>query len=312
MLIYNVQILLATYNGERFLREQLDSLFNQTYQDFTVLVRDDGSTDNTLNIITEYQQKFQDKIEIINDDLKNVGATQNFALLLERSAADYIFFCDQDDIWLSNKIEKSLAALIELENNSDTPCMLYTDMKAIDEQGNIIANSVWQQLHLHPDYFTLNRLLIQNIPHGCTMAINKSMRNMASPIPKEAILHDHWISLIASVCGKSIAVKEPLVLLRNHRENVTRKKNSFSDKLKRFTTNFLSKDEYEYFIKIRAEQAKALFERNTNYKTKQQKEALGQFIQLGETKGFSRKKIFLENKFFRTTFWHTFKMIARA
>ncbi len=312
MTIYNVQILLATYNGERFLHKQLDSLFNQTYPNFTILIRDDGSTDNTLKIISEYQQKFSGKIEIIHDDFKNVGATQNFGILLEKSTANYIFFCDQDDIWVKEKIEKSLAALIELENNSDTPCMLYSDMKAIDEQDNIITDSAWKQLYLHPDYFTLNRLLVQNIPHGCTMAINKSMRNLASPVPKEAILHDHWISLIAAACGKSVAIKEPLVLLRNHAENVTRKKSSLSDKLTRFITNLLSKQEYEYFIKIRVQQAKALQERIITCATEKKLESLKNFISLEEISGMSRKKVFLQNRFFRTTLWHTFKMIARA
>lgn len=308
-----VQILLATYNGGKFLREQLDSLFSQTFLDFTILIRDDNSTDNTLQIIEEYQQKYSTKINIIKDDKKNVGATHNFNLLLEKSAADYIFFCDQDDVWINNKIERSLQEIQKLEDeNSETPCMVYSDMKAIDEQGNITADSVWQQLKLHPKYFTLNRLLVQNIPHGCTMVINKAMCNLAYPIPKDAILHDHWIALLAASCGKFIFISEPTVLLRNHAENVTRKKTSLTDKLKRFASNFLSKDEYEYFIKIRVNQAKTLLERNSNYKNDQQKNTIQQFIQLGETKGFARKKLFLQHKFFRTTFWHTFKMIVRA
>ncbi|MFN8295973.1 MAG: glycosyltransferase family 2 protein [Chitinophagales bacterium] len=309
----SVQILLATYNGGKFLREQLDSLFNQTFQDFTVLIRDDGSTDNTLQIIEEYQQKYSAKISILKDDKQNVGVTQNFNLLLEKSTADYIFFCDQDDIWLNEKVEFSLKKIKLLEDkNNRTPCMLYSDMRAIDEEGNIVAESVWHQLKIAPKYFTLNRLLIQNIPHGCTMVINKAMRNLAFPIPKDAILHDHWIALLAETTEKFIAIETPLVLLRNHSENVTRKKTSFTDKLKRFTGNFLSKDEYEYFIKIRVNQAKALLENHQNHLNKLQIETIQHFIQLESTRGFSRKKLFLQYKFFRTTFWHTFKMITRA
>ena len=309
----SVQILLATYNGARFLREQLDSLFNQTFQDFTIQIRDDGSTDNTVQIIEAYIQKFPNKITLLQDSFKNVGATQNFGILLENATADYIFFCDQDDIWVKHKIEKSLQKIQSLENgNSEAPCYIFTDMKAIDEAGNITDNSVWSKLLLHPDYCTLNRLLIQNIPHGCTMVINKAMRNLAVPIPKEAILHDHWMALIAAACGKSAYIEEPLVLLRNHAQNVTRKKNTLSDKLKRFSTNFWSKDQYEYFISIRVNQAKALKERVGNNITKDKLELLNKFIQLENTSGLQRKKLFLQNKFFRSTFWHTLKMIARA
>jgi glycosyltransferase involved in cell wall biosynthesis len=309
----SVQILLATYNGEKFLREQLDSLLNQTFQDFTILIRDDGSTDATLQIIEEYQQKHVAKINLIKDDKQNVGVTQNFNLLLEKSNADYLFFCDQDDVWLNEKMELSLKKIQSLEDkNHSTPCMIYSDMKAIDEQGNITADSVWQQLKLHPKYFTLNRLLVQNIPHGCTMLINKAMKNIAYPIPKDAILHDHWMALLAVTTGKFIAMEVPLVLLRNHNENVTRKKTSFEDKLKRFAGNFLSKDEYEYFISIRVNQAKAFLETCYNQLNKEQRATIQHFIQLESTRGFSRKKLFLQHKFFRTTFWHTLKMITRA
>lgn len=308
-----VQILLATYNGERFLHEQLDSLFRQTYQGFTILVRDDGSSDNTLKIIEEYQQKYPTKIELFSDNKKNVGATQNFGILLEQSSADYIFFCDQDDIWVNNKIEISLKKLQELEsNNPNIPCMIYSDMKSIDEAGNITANSVWKQLHLHPDFFILNRLLIQNIPHGCTMGINKAMQEIAVPIPTEAILHDHWIALLAATCGKHYAFHSPLVLLRNHTHNVTRKKNSLQDKWKRFSGNLLSKEMYEYFIQIRVQQANALLLRLQDRTSAAQIQTIKAFIQLEKTNGISRKMIFIQNKFFRTTFWHTFKMIARS
>jgi glycosyltransferase involved in cell wall biosynthesis len=219
-----VQILLATYNGERFLREQLDSLFNQTFSHFTVLIRDDGSTDNSLRIIETYQQKYPSKIIVLKDNKKNVGAAQNFGILLEHSTADYIFFCDQDDIWLPEKIEVSLKRMKLTEaGNIIKPCLIFSDMKAIDEAGNITADSVWKQLHLNPEYFTLNRLLVQNIPHGCTMLMNKAMRILASPIPKDAILHDHWIALLAVTCGNFNFIQEPTLLLRDHAQSVTRK-----------------------------------------------------------------------------------------
>ncbi len=308
-----VQIILATYNGEKFLRKQLDSLFHQTFRDFSVLVRDDGSTDNTLSILSEYQQKYPGRISILQDNKKNVGATQNFGILLAQAEADYIFFCDQDDIWLDHKIELSLQAIQLLEQQDNTvPCMVFSDMKAMDENDQILSDSVWQQLHLHPDFFTLNRLLIQNIPHGCTMVINKAMRNLACPVPKEAILHDHWIALLAASCGKWSALHAPTVLLRNHSQNVTRKQVSFIDKLKRFITNFFSKTEYDHFIRIRVQQAKALQLRTSSFIKDEQYDILKDFISLEKISGWKRKRMMIKRHFYRTTFLHTLKMIFRA
>src|SRR4051812_37526344 len=127
-----VQILLATYNGEKFIRRQLDSLFNQTFADFTIVVRDDGSTDNTVPIIHEYIERAGGKIKMVADKKKNVGATQNFGILLEHANADYIFFCDQDDVWIPDKMERELQAIRMLEKESTfTPCIVFSDMKVI-------------------------------------------------------------------------------------------------------------------------------------------------------------------------------------
>jgi len=185
-------------------------------------------------------------------------------------------------------------------------------MKVIDEAGNILARSLWKQLHLHPEYFSLNRLLIQNIPHGCTMVINKAMRDMAVPVPEEALLHDHWIALLASVSGKWDYFNEATVLLRNHDSNVTRKKTSVTQKVARFSGNAISKDQYEYFMEIRVAQAEALQRRRTDHLTSGQSEILRDFLKLKNTSGWKRKKILLKHKFYRTTFWHTLKMLLRA
>ena len=311
-MIETVEILLATYNGEKFIQEQLDSLMNQSNTNFKILIRDDGSTDNTIKIINEYQQKFPTKITVLKDNKKNVGATQNFGILLQYATADYIFFCDQDDVWLPNKIEDSLQKMKAIENDKAIPCLIFSDMKVIDEYGNITSDSVWQQLHLHPKYFVLNRLLVQNIPHGCTMLINKAMRNLASPIPKAAMLHDHWIALLATACGKYTVINEPLLLLRNHTQNVTRQHNSIFDKLQRASYNLFSKSTYEHFIAIRVSQAEVLLARIRNKISKENSELIENFILLKNAGSWQRKKIFIKNKFYRTTFAHTLKMILRS
>ncbi len=308
-----IDILLATYNGGKFLQKQLDSLFTQTIRDFHLLIRDDGSADNTLQIIEAYRQKFPEQITLITDDKKNVGATQNFGILLEHSKADYIFFCDQDDIWLPEKIEVSLNELQQLEQqHPGKPCMVYSDMKLINDEGELLSESEWSELHLDPQYFVFNRLLIQNIPHGCTMAINRPLRELVLPIPQQAMLHDHWIAIVASLFSASKAIIKPTMLLRFHEKNVTRKAYTFSEKVKRLVDNSLSDEEYEKMVERRVGQAKAIKDQFSAKLTPQQHHILDQLILLKETRGFQRMLIYIQNGFYRTTFRHSLKMILRG
>lgn len=193
-----VDILLATYNGERFLQQQINSIFEQTHTNFFIYIRDDGSKDNTVSIIKEYVQKYPDKIAIIEDNFGNLGVTQNFNELMKYSTANYIAFSDQDDIWLPQKIEKSFNLLKEIEEkHNNLPAFVYSDMKIIDENDQLTHPSFWKLASLAPKYFTFNRLLMQSIPHGCTILMNKKLKEIAFPIPQNAILHDHWLSVIS-------------------------------------------------------------------------------------------------------------------
>ena len=107
-----IDILLSTYNGEVFLGELIDSVMGQTYQDCRLLVRDDGSTDGTLGILRTYQDNYPQRIVLTNDMLGNVGVIKSFELLLANSSSEYIMFCDQDDVWLPNKVELSVLKMI--------------------------------------------------------------------------------------------------------------------------------------------------------------------------------------------------------
>lgn len=308
-----VQILLATYNGEKFLSQQLDSLLNQTYQDFTVLIRDDNSTDNTLEIINAYQKKFPQKITLINDALGNIGVAQNFNVLLQNSTADYISFCDQDDIWLENKLEISLAEIKKLENeNTVSPCLVYSDMQIINEKNEIISSSLWQSYKTLEKYFVLNRLLIYNIPFGCTVLINKAMANLAMPIPGNAILHDHWLALIAVTIGKYKAISTPLMSLRNHTSNVTRAKSGFFEKLNNAIKNAVTKRQHAYWLTIRVAQANSFKERYQNKLNEEQLKTITNFIALEATTGIKRKWMYVKNKFYKPHVLQTIKMILKA
>ena len=142
----SLAILLATYNGEKFLAEQLDSLFSQTYSDFIIYAHDDGSTDQTVGILHQYQNKYPEKL-IILDYEPTGGAKNNFYSLMQRVDADYYMFCDQDDIWLPFKVDVSLKKIQGMElTYICMPCLVFSDLRVVDHQLNTISDSFKEEI----------------------------------------------------------------------------------------------------------------------------------------------------------------------
>lgn len=308
-----VDVLLATYNGEQFLVQQINSVLAQTYHDFRILIRDDGSTDNTVKILQQYQSKYPEKIKLIEDNLGNIGVTQNFNILMQQSSANYMCFCDQDDIWNPDKIEISLLEIQKIENNnSDIPCMVYSDMQIINEQNTLINASVWKSHKTKPSFFVLNRLLIYNIPFGCTMMFNKAFKMLVKSIPKEAILHDHWLALTAVTMAKYRAIAQPLMQLRNHEKSVTRASQSTIKKLQKNLVNLFTKKEHRFWLDIRIKQAKKLKEQYYSQLSKKDNAILNDFIALEHQNGLSRKINYVKNSFYKPDLVQTIRMILKA
>lgn len=214
-----INILLATYNGCKYLREQIDSILQQSYKDWQLLISDDGSTDDTLSIIEEYIKKYPGRISLLRNDGKKLGIKNNFNKLIESATAEYLMFSDQDDIWLNNKIEVTLNKMKDVETylGSDMPILIHTDMKVVDDQLNLLNNSFWKYQQLKPQKGAyLNRLLVQNVISGNTMMINRSLRELAVPIPDDAVMHDWWLGLVAAAFGRIEYVNIPTVLYRQH------------------------------------------------------------------------------------------------
>ena len=138
-----VQILMATYNGEDFLVQQLESILSQTYINWELLISDDGSSDGTLEILREYERKHSDKIKLVSNGKKNRGACANFFYLVSEASADYMMFCDQDDYWKRDKIEVTLKKMTQAEDElaSDTPVLVFTDLEIADDKLNTISKS---------------------------------------------------------------------------------------------------------------------------------------------------------------------------
>jgi len=217
-----IDILLATYNGEKYLKQQIDSILAQSNRDWQLSIRDDGSSDDTVKIIKDYVAKYSDKIRLIEDSSGRLGPALNFGKLLEQAAGNYVMFSDQDDIWLPNKIDLTLNAMRASEKNyPNMPLLVHTDLKVVDAELKPIADSLWNHNKICPDTGNdLKKLIYRNVVTGCAAMINRKAVEISIPIPPQARLHDWWIALNVAKYGKIIYISTPTVLYRQHSQNI--------------------------------------------------------------------------------------------
>ena len=221
-----VTVLLAVYNGEKYLAQQIDSILAQTVKDIKIVIRDDGSCDNSVDIINYYCNNYPDKVFCLNGNPTG-SAKQNFAKLLEACDDDYIMFCDQDDVWLPQKVETTLAAMQKSEGGSKIPVLVHTDLKVVDQNLKVISDSFFEFQKLIQSEITLPRLLVQNYVTGCTVMINRALKEKCKKIPNNCIMHDWWLALVAVIFGRLVCVNESTMLYRQHSDNQVGAKASY-------------------------------------------------------------------------------------
>jgi len=219
-----IYILMATYNGALYISEQIESIINQTYQNWTLIIHDDNSEDDTIDIIKKYQNEYTGKIILLDDDISCGGAKENFSYILNSidDNFDYVMFCDQDDIWLENKIELTLDKMLDIEaKNKNKVVLIHTDLKIVDKDLNIISESMfnYQKLNLDNQY-DVYKLAMENIITGCTMMLNKKLVYLSKNIPDEAIMHDWWIAIVTLKENGIIEfIDKGTILYRQHELN---------------------------------------------------------------------------------------------
>lgn len=300
-----VSVLLSTYNGEKYLNQQLDSLLSQTYKNFEIIARDDDSQDKTLEILHFYN------ITII-DSKKNLGAKGSFGALLEYAAqnteSEYFMFCDQDDVWENDKIEKTLAKMHEIEISChEMPILVHTDLNVVDENLKVLDNSMWSYEHINPKLNTLNRLLIQNTITGCTVMINKKLAQISLQIPDEAVMHDWWIGLVASKFGKIDFIDEPTIQYRQHGSNSIGAKGV----LKKGFSIFLNRSLYIKHLYINIKQAKVFLNIYRNRLDNVTIEMLENFISIENKSFWQKRKILLKHKLLKQGLIRNIGLLAK-
>jgi len=224
----NVAVLLSTYNGETYLREQLDSLLSQDFKDFKIYVRDDGSSDGTISIVEKYCNKDERVIKVLSDG--NIGCAASFLTLLKSVEADVYMFCDQDDIWLPNKIQRVVDYYSKANMNVAT--LYHCDLKVVDQELNLIHSSFLKHQKMSAmNAMTRDNLFIQNFVVGCSSAINLSLakivlENLNAQHFNKIAMHDWWFAITAKVYGEIFYDDVQTILYRQHSNNVLGAKSS--------------------------------------------------------------------------------------
>ncbi len=220
-----LSIAMATYNGEKFIKEQLDSILNQTRLPDEIVISDDASTDKTVEILMEYKEKYPKFIKLILNK-ENVGFVKNFERAIMNTTGDLVALSDQDDVWLPTKLEKECKVL---EENQDVG-MVFCDLKVVDEKLNTIYNSFWKDKFWKNKSWNMKgtlkgtsffqKIFIEgNRVTGCTITIRKEILGKTLPFNDGIQFHDYWIALVASTLSDVFAIDETLILYRQHGKN---------------------------------------------------------------------------------------------
>jgi len=216
-----IDVLMATYDGESFVGDQIESILRQSHPDWKLTVQDDCSTDGTGTVIRDYARQHPDRIVARERGSNSGSAKQNFFELLLASRARYVMLCDQDDVWLDDKIAVTLQRMMEMErrHGADTPLLVHSDLTVTDTALRVTARSMMAAQQLDGRESRLNRLVVQNTVTGCTVMVNRALVTMVREPFDRIVMHDWWLALIASAFGAIGFVDTPTALYRQHDTN---------------------------------------------------------------------------------------------
>lgn len=204
---YNVSVAMATYNGEHYIKTQIETILNNLQEQDELVISDDGSTDDTLKIISLFKDK---RIKVLEGPRN--GVKQNFANAIKNSKGKYIFLADQDDIWVNNKVDKVLEVF---EKNN---CTLVEHDCSLISKDETILNSFFEYRKCGPGIF---KNIYKNTYIGCCMAFSHDLVEKILPIPNDIEMHDQWIGLKSDIHGKSVFIDDKLIKYRRHENNVS-------------------------------------------------------------------------------------------
>ncbi len=308
-----VIVLMATYEGERYICQQMDSILGQTLKELKLKVSDDGSKDKTREILKEYRNQYPDRIvlkhRVQEGDYQNKeqvsGAAMNFFWLLAQASGDYILFSDQDDVWKREKAEKLLKHMKKLEKRlgKDYPILVHSDMEVTDEDLNMTAPSFFDYQHCNPKRTSFAEVLVENPVTGGGAMINKALADLLLKVPEACCMHDWWMALTASCFGTISCIREPLYQYRQHENNVLGAKatGSLEDIKQRARRQAQVEENYRKMFAQAAAFGKMYHEQMST----EQKNILRSFLALPLQSPAGRLHNIVKNHFFKTSLIQT-------
>ena len=312
---------MATYNGEKFISEQIDSILNQSYSDFSLYISDDGSTDETLSIINRYIN-LDDRIILLNKHDSTGSAKKNFLYLLEHVEGDLFLFCDQDDIWTNDHIELLINSYNDLdEKTKENPVVVHADCKIVNQNLDIISESLYDYLNFPPICYNKNFYFMYNNVTGGVSLINNVMKRFVFNNKKclyenldSIFMHDMFFATIAAYFGKIISLDSKIQFYRQHESNVVGVSNAKSKKLlMKKIINIVVNNKFKSYYEIHnktIENSKKYAEFFLNYYFLQisdmDKNIIETFINIKKLTKLNRIKFLIRNGFTKKSFYRNF------
>lgn len=219
-----VDIVLPTYNCAAWLDDFMESLLAQDEADWRIVVRDDASTDATVDRLTGWCDRLGGRMVILDQDCsRNLGVIGNNNAVLAATTARWVMLADPDDIWLPGKMSRSLAAIraVETESGVATPVAVCTDAEVVDNDLRQLADSYWRWCRIDPDIRRVPRLALESPALSSTMTVNRALLDVALPLPAGAAYQDWWPAMVAAAFGKLICLPEKTIRYRRHAGTVT-------------------------------------------------------------------------------------------
>ncbi|HFU4377750.1 TPA: glycosyltransferase family 2 protein [Streptococcus suis] len=293
-----VNILMSTYNGQQFLAEQIRSIQDQTYTDWTLLVRDDGSSDKTREILQDFASQ-DSRIRLIDvEETKNLGVIKSFHRLVHYEQADYYFFSDQDDVWLPDKLAVSLQEAQSYP--TDQPLMVYMDLTVVDQDLQVMTESMIRSQSHHANTQLVQELTENTVTGGVSM-INHSLASLWTKT-EDIIMHDWYLALLASAFGKLVFIDKAGELYRQHADNVLGAR-TLSKRLKKWIRPHVLFRVYWDLIKSSQKQASLLLELSLSPSDRELVEA---FVSILDKPMFERFKVLKQYGLRKNKAFHTF------
>ncbi len=294
-----INIVMSTYNGEQFLAEQIDSIQQQTFKDWQLLIRDDGSSDQTPEIIKSFVAQ-DPRIVFINEhDRENFGVIKNFFTLIKHDKADYYFFSDQDDVWLEDKLETMLAAARQYPDQ--LPLMVYTDLCVVDQNLQVMNQSMIRSQSHHANTELVQELTENTVTGGVAM-INHALAERWRTLDN-IIMHDWYLAVLATAIGKLVYIDQPGELYRQHDNNVLGAR-TFTKRLKTWLSG-PSKMLEKYWWLIHASQAQADKILQENELGDEQEAVIRNYIALERLRLSQRIRVLRQYKYAKNKWFHT-------